>query len=350
MNNVTASQHFLTATLDGLSFTPPQVHPGIEYRQIATGVLQIQPADTDGDTLPHILLSAGIHGNETAPIEILDQIISDIFSGVLPLQARVLVMFGNIDAMRIGKRFCDYDMNRLFNGSHQQQAGSREAARAAELEQLAANFFAQAGKMALRLHHDLHTAIRGSVFEQFAIYPYPDERPHDRQQLGWLADAGIATVLLHSKPAATFSYYTSHHCQAHAFTLELGKARPFGQNELARFESINQALRQLLQHGLRSDIHWQPARSQLFRAKYDLVRSSEDFRLHLADDVENFTQLPDGMILAEDGDKQIFAEGGDERILFPNPKVGLGLRAGIVIEPCQLENELPTAKQGKSCG
>jgi succinylglutamate desuccinylase len=60
-------------------------------------------------------------------------------------------------------------------------------------------------------------------------------------QLAWLRHCGIEAVLLHSKPANTFSYYTSHYHQAHAFTLELGKARPFGQNDLSRFAGIDQA-------------------------------------------------------------------------------------------------------------
>ena len=59
--------------------------------------------------------------------------------------------------------------------------------------------------------------------------------------------------------------------------------------------------------------------------------------LHLADDVENFTALPDGMLIAEDGATRHIARGGKERILFPNPRVSIGLRAGIVIAPASLD-------------
>jgi len=47
-----------------------------------------------------------------------------------------------------------------------------EAMRAAELEQLARSFFSQPGRS--RLHYDLHTAIRGSKIEQFALYPWKE--------------------------------------------------------------------------------------------------------------------------------------------------------------------------------
>jgi succinylglutamate desuccinylase len=69
----------------------------------------------------------------------------------------------------------------------------------------------------------------------------PAAAAYDVAQLAWLRHCGIEAVLLHSKPANTFSYYTSHYHQAHAFTLELGKARPFGQNDLSRFAGIDQA-------------------------------------------------------------------------------------------------------------
>jgi len=284
----------------------------------------------------YILLSCGVHGNETAPIEVIDGILTDLASGKLSLAHHLLVLFGNPAAMRTGARYVDYDLNRLFNGAHRQHADCQEAERAAWLEQQAARFFAQAGQQQLRLHYDLHTAIRGSVYEKFAIYPFLHQRQHNRQQLGWLRHCGIEAVLLHSKPAHTFSYYTSQQLQADAFTLELGKARPFGHNDLSRFSGIDQALRQLLSNTTPPLEPYCDDDYPLFQAKYDLIKHSEDFLLHLADDVKNFTALPDGFVIAEDGQQRYIAIGGNERILFPNPAVKPGLRAGIVVEACSL--------------
>jgi len=56
--------------------------------------------------------------------------------------------------------------------------------RAAELEQLARSFFSLPGRS--RLHYDLHTAIRGSKVEQFALYPWKDGRQHSRHELARL--------------------------------------------------------------------------------------------------------------------------------------------------------------------
>ena len=307
-----------------------QLPSGVQARWLDYGIVELTPATAAADAL---LLSCGVHGNETAPVEVLNAILADIAAGKRALRCRLLVVFGNLDAMRLGKRYLDYDMNRLFNGAHARQPEAREAARAARLEQAAADFFATA--RGRRWHYDLHTAIRGSVFEKFAIYPYLHERPHSRAQLAWLKSCQVETVLLHSQPANTYSYFSSRHCQADAFTLELGKARPFGQNDLSRFSGIEQALRRLLAEPEQQLPDYRDGDLPLFRAKYDIVKHSEAFRLHLADEVENFTALPDGYLIAEDGDQR-YAAGGEERILFPNPTVKPGLRAGIVVAPAQL--------------
>ncbi|AUH50595.1 succinylglutamate desuccinylase [Chromobacterium sp. ATCC 53434] len=322
-------QHALSADDASACWTLPG---GLSARWLAPGCVQIAPPGGEADS---VLLSCGVHGNETAPIEVVDAILGDIDAGRLTPRCRLLVMFANPDAIRAGVRYQHYDMNRLFNGAHAREPQLPEARRAAELETLAAAFFAEAAGR--RLHYDLHTAIRGSAFEKFAIYPYLHQRAHNREQLAWLQQCGIEAVLLHSQPANTFSYHTSRHCEADAFTLELGKARPFGENELPRFAGIDRALRRLLAEP-RAEIA--PLREDglpLFRAKYDLLKHSEAFRLHLADDVQNFTLLADGMLIADDGDVRYVASGGDERILFPNPTVKPGLRAGIVVEPARLD-------------
>ncbi|MFC3533091.1 succinylglutamate desuccinylase [Vogesella facilis] len=337
MNPFAPARDFLDLTLQGLRPAHAQWQtPALQAQWLGHGLLELSPHAANLQQ-EHILLSTGVHGNETAPIEILNSIVSDLLSGALPLACRILVVLGNIPAMQSGKRFVDYDMNRLFDGAHAKQPDASEAHRALELEQAASTFFAVTPAAAPRRHYDLHTAIRGSVFERFAIYPFIHDRAHNREQLAWLLGADVDTVLLHSKPAATYSYYTSERCGADAFTLELGKARPFGQNDLSRFAGIDRALRELLAGRRTTAANPDISAVRLFKAKYDIVKHSGDFVLHLADDVENFTALPHGMTIAEDVQVRYVADGGEERILFPNPKVGIGLRAGIVIEPATLD-------------
>lgn len=321
---------FLAATLAAVKTDFPASCTLTQLRMVwhGRGLLELVPHKLAAHA-DHILISAGIHGNETAPVEVLNTLLSDIIAGRLRLQARLLLVLGHPVALKSGERYIDFDMNRLFAGAHRQYPDAQEALRAAEIERTAAHFFSSTPEGARRLHYDLHTAIRGSVFEKFAIVPFLHDKKQNDEQQAWLGGCGIEALLLHSAPAATFSYYTSHHCQADAFTLELGKARPFGENDLSRFAGIEEGLRRLLA-AAKPTLAPCPL---LFRAKYNLIKHSDAFRLNLDDKVENFTLLPDGMVIAEDGDTRYIAQGGDERILFPNPGVKPGLRAGIVIEP-----------------
>ncbi|MCQ4269618.1 succinylglutamate desuccinylase [Pseudomonas kuykendallii] len=304
---------------------------GVRLHWLTEGVLEVTPPSGKDDGLD-LLLSAGIHGNETAPIELLDRLLQDIASGRLKPRARVLFMYGNPDAMRRGERYLEQDLNRLFNGRHEDSSGF-EALRAAELERLAAAFFSRPGRE--RLHYDLHTAIRGSKIERFALYPFASGREHSRRQLARLSAAGIDAVLLQSKPGITFSAYTYTHLQAEAFTLELGKARPFGHNDGVDLHLLEARLAALIE-GREESADDSLDDLQLFAVAREVIKHSDAFQLHLAADVENFSELPPGYLLAEDiaGSRWLVEEEG-ARIIFPNPKVANGLRAGILIVPTQ---------------
>lgn len=304
---------------------------GVRLHWLANGALEVTPS-VSADSGLDLLLSAGIHGNETAPIELLDRLLQGIASGQLIPQARILFLFGNPEAMRCGERYIEQDINRLFSGRHEQSSGP-EALRANELEHLAAAFFGKPGRA--RLHYDLHTAIRGSKIEQFALYPYAEGRAHSPRELARLRAAGIEAVLLQKKVGITFSSYTYAHLDAEAFTLELGKARPFGQNQQVNLDPLERRLRLIIENS-------EPADSaldglQLFSVAREVIKHSDAFRLHLPADVENFSELPVGYLLAEDiaGTRWLVEEPG-ARIIFPNPKVKNGLRAGILIVPAAI--------------
>ncbi|MEE9100788.1 MULTISPECIES: succinylglutamate desuccinylase [Pseudomonas] len=306
---------------------------GTRLHWLAEGALEITPS-TLRDQGRDLLLSAGIHGNETAPIELLDRLVQRIARGELKPAARILILLGNPEAMRRGERYLEQDINRLFCGRHEEGSGN-EALRASELERLAAAFFARDGRT--RLHYDLHTAIRGSKIEQFALYPWSEGRQHSRDELARLRSAGIDAVLLQSKPGITFSAYTYSHLGAEAFTLELGKARPFGQNQAVNLDRLEGMLQGLIRGDAPEADGEQLDGLKLFAVSREVIKHSDHFRLHLDDAVDNFTELDQGYLLAEDigGTRWIVEEQG-ARIIFPNPRVKNGLRAGILVVPTEL--------------
>lgn len=302
---------------------------GVRLRWLGEGALEVRPPEGSDNGLD-LLLSAGIHGNETAPIELLDELIHQIARGHLKPRARILFLFGNPDAIRRGVRYVEQDVNRLFNGRHALSSG-REALRACELERLATAFFSVMGRT--RLHYDLHTAIRGSKIEQFALYPFHPDRTHSRAELARLQAAGMQAVLLQNRSSITFSAFTYEQLGAEAFTLELGKARPFGQNAEVDLSRLHVRLQHIIE-GTEPAADEALTQMAVFSVAREVIKRSDAFRLYLRDDVENFSELEEGYLLAEDSDGRRFVvEEQGARIIFPNPRVANGLRAGIVIVP-----------------
>ncbi len=87
---------------------------GIEARWLGEGILQLLP------TAPWrqaTILSAGVHGNETAPIELQLQLTHDLSQGRQPLTQALLIVFGNLPAIRAARRYLHNDLNRLFGGA-----------------------------------------------------------------------------------------------------------------------------------------------------------------------------------------------------------------------------------------
>ncbi|MGO4742206.1 succinylglutamate desuccinylase [Serratia quinivorans] len=295
----------------------------LRWRWLGEGLLEITPRQGYRQA---VVLSAGIHGNETAPIELLDQLVNDLLSGVRPLAVRLLVLLGNPPAMRANKRYLHSDMNRMFGGRYRDFNPSGETARAQQLEQVIATFFD--GEQAARFHYDLHTAIRDSRLPRFGILPF-QTRPYSADMLALLDAADLDALVIHSAPGGTFSNFTSEHAGAASCTLELGKARPFGNNDLQQFAAINRALQtavsgEALPRRVADAL-------RVFCVERSLIKRSEDFRLHLSDDTANFTELKQGTLLCEQPGEEYRVQHASEWILFPNPSVALGLRAGMVL-------------------
>lgn len=297
--------------------------PQLRWRWQGEGLLELTPRQGYRQAM---VVSAGVHGNETAPIELLDRLVADLLAGRLPLTVRLLVVLGNPAAMRAGKRYLHSDMNRMFGGRYRNFAASGETVRAQLLERALAAFFD--GEQALRFHYDLHTAIRESHLPRFGILPF-QKRPYSEAMLQLLDAADLDALVVHSAPGGTFTHFSSEHLHAASCTLELGKARPFGNNDLRQFVAIDRALRAAVSEGAL------PVRAgdeiRVFRVLHSLIKHSEDFKLHLDDDTANFTELKPGMLLCEQPQEHYRVGQEGAWILFPNPNVALGLRAGMLL-------------------
>jgi succinylglutamate desuccinylase len=62
-----------------------------------------------------------------------------------------------------------------------------------------------------------------------------------------------------------------------------------------------------------------------------ITKRSDAFELLVAADVANFTAFEQGTLLARDGEYRYVVRHAEERIVFPNPTVKPGLRAGLLV-------------------
>lgn len=297
---------------------------GGRLQRLATGVLCVHPAQGSG---PHTILSAGVHGNETAPIEILNDIVQSLLSGVLVATCPTLLILGNPPAMVADQRFVTYNMNRLFSGAHQHPdyKACDETERAAQLEQFCLAFSETADQL---VHYDLHTAIRPSHREKFALYPWVPDRTIPDDQCRFLLDADVDTLLLQHTGATTFSAFTAVELGGESLTIELGKVRPFGENNPEDFRGIDRALRRHLRGEPAPATDRQLTR---FEVVHEILHTGQDFHFHVSDDTPNFTEYRPGTIMWGDRTTDYKVGNRPEAIVFPNPKVPKGHRVGLMV-------------------
>ncbi|RUO26068.1 succinylglutamate desuccinylase [Aliidiomarina minuta] len=332
---VLSEQNFLTFTREhewGVDIDQTEcLADGTQVEIWDSGVIVFTPANPGPLDL---ILSCAVHGDETAPIEICDELIEQLRQGYLQSGNRVMFLIANPAAINIGKRFVDENMNRLFSGAHSEGEGlvNKERVRAQKLEQYVARFYEQApaGKRQ-RLHYDMHTAIRDSQHEKFAVYPFTHGAPYKKHQLQLLGAMGVNTVLLHEGPTTTFSYFSVRNFAADAFTLELGKVRPFGHNDMHKFAAVKEVLQKLICNQELKLGNFEPSDFHIYQVLRSINRTQQDFELNFPDDVANFTEFAVGYELARDGDKTYPVQTQGESIIFPNAKVALGQRALITV-------------------
>lgn len=297
------------------------------YHLRAPGILELTPNTASQDARACIF-SAAIHGNETAPVELVGEWLSGLEAGSISLGAPVLVILGNLPALKAQQRFLTTNLNRLF--SRELTATGEEPDRAKELMAAVDSFYARHAGLP-KLHYDLHTAIRDSRYPRFVVEPFA-ESSTDAEQWGWLAAADMQAVLHQHQHSWTFSHYSKHYHAAQAFTFELGRVAPFGHNDMASLKPM-QALLKALSEGC-SPPSQPAAQMQFFQVQYELIRHSDDFTLCFAEDTANFSRFEPGTLLAQDGKAGEFRVGDTPlHVVFPNAQVEVGARAALLVAP-----------------
>lgn len=308
------------------------VASGTRLKLHQRGVLEVIPAVLDDDT-KHIVISCGIHGDETAPMELMDKILADIETGFQPIKERLLLIVAHPEATNAHTRFIEANLNRLFDAKAHEP--SKELAIADMLKERVTEFFAGTQE-SQRWHFDLHSAIRDSRFYTFAVSPKTRHPVRSKALMDFVQNAHMEAILFSNAPSSTFSWYTGETFSAQALTIELGRVAKFGDNNHSKLVAFDLALRDLIAN---SESEHLPRKPLMYRVSRTIVRIHEDFDFLFDDDIANFTSFKHGEVFGHDGDKPLMAKNEGEAIVFPNRNVEIGQRAALMICPVQVRYE-----------
>ena len=297
---------------------------GFTVEMPAKGILSVKSAGARAGA--SVLVSVGVHGDETGPIELLAHVLDALSCAPGELAVNLMVCVGNVDAIAAGKRFIDADLNRMFRPVRGSLADTAEAARADVMIAATDAFFKDAGPQ--RWHLDLHTAIRPSVYPTFAIVPDLIADQGKRALVVWLGQAAIEAIIMNPQSAGTYSYYSAEFHNAAGSTVELGRVGTLGQNDLSQFADVGQALADLLRGAAPGGAKAEP---HVFKVAQQIMKLSDDFRMAFDRSTQNFTAMRQGDVIATDGATVYTVQHAEELVVFPNPDVRVGLRAGLMV-------------------
>lgn len=299
---------------------------GFTVAEPADGILTICKGTAGAGGRPAVLLSVGVHGDETGPIELTAYLLDALARVPEQLAVDLMLCVGNIAAIRANKRFIDADLNRMFRPERGSLAGTAESSRADEMIAATVGFFADAGPQ--RWHLDLHTAIRPSYYPTFAIVPELIEAGAKATLNAWLGEAGIGAIIQNTASAGTYSYYSAEHHGAAGTTVELGRIGELGRNDLTQFAAASAALDRLLRGQPPQPAAVAP---HIFKVAQNITKLSDSFTMAFGKETQNFTPLARGAEIARDGATVYTVQHEQEFVVFPNPDVRIGLRAGMMV-------------------
>lgn len=335
MTNNLFRQSFLLDSLDLSQEMPASEMAGvggIVLKLHQRGVLEVIPP-TLSDESKHIIVSCGIHGDETAPMEIVDKVVTDIINGFQEVKHRLLFINAHPEATNAHTRFIEMNLNRLFDDKDYEP--SKELNIAKNLKTLVSEFY-QDTDQSSRWHLDLHCAIRLSKHYSFAVSPKVRHPVRSQALMDFVSSSQLDAVMFSNAPSSTFSWFSAENFGAQALTVELGRVARIGENDLSKLVGFDLALRHLLDD---SEPEHLPKEPVMYRVSRTIVRLNEDFDFMFSDDVANFTSFKHGEVFGHDGDKPLMAKNEGEAIVFPNRNVAVGQRAALMVCPVKTRYE-----------
>lgn len=256
-----------------------------------------------------MILSAGIHGNETKGLEVIDRLLQLILKGKAKPNQPILMIMGNPPAILQQTRELAKNLNRMFKPHSSFECyEQKRALLLMDIVKRFNNVFSGADIV----HWDLHSTIRENLIDKFIL----------TQSLfnDWpLLKMGVGAVLKQTSSAATFSAFSAS-LGIKSATLELGQSKPFGQNDVANEVSV---ISQFLVDEIK-DYKSPP----IYKVVGEIIKKSKSFEFNSQANLLNFATNVDCWLYQQNNQKI----SSSNAILFANQDIAIGERAGLLAQ------------------
>nr|WP_269808827.1 succinylglutamate desuccinylase [Enterovibrio nigricans] len=245
---------------------------GISITHKDIGVLEVAPANAQHS----VVISSGIHGDETAPIELVDDLVSNILNEEVVPTERVLFIIAHPDAVHAHTRFIEENLNRLFSTKNAER--NEECIIANRLQGHVSDFFNANDLNATKWHFDLHSAIRESKHYMFGVVPASTSATDIRPLVAFIQSAQMDALLLSRTPSSTFSWWTAENFEALAATFEMGRVARLFENDMTEFYPLKSALVALITKKPASTVN-DGRPFSIYKVTRTLTKTDANFRL-----------------------------------------------------------------------
>ncbi|MDP2103963.1 MAG: succinylglutamate desuccinylase/aspartoacylase family protein [Candidatus Gracilibacteria bacterium] len=263
---------------------------------------------TSNNPGPRVAIFGGIHGNEICGIKTLDFLRDNI----RPTRGTLILCYGNVEAIKQGKREVDYNLNRLFLAPEQYtdtMKSSYEYTRAQELIEVL-----DTCDYLLDIHSSPTDGSPPFIICEDDAKDIAEYLPFD------IRSYGFSTV----EPGGTEGYmYTKG-------KIGIGVECGNHNDPAAILKARETALSFLGSLGMVTDVSMKKYPQKVYRANYTYRTQTDDFKI--ARKFEDFETVKQGDILGYDSGKPILSEM-DGNILFARDRKKRGVEGFVMIAP-----------------
>ena len=287
-----------------------------------------------------IIISAGIHGDETGPVELVQKLFDSLLNKLV-INCPLMIILGNLEAIRQGKRQIETNLNRCFDADELKLNSSLEHKRALKIIHAIDNFKKEldAEDISIKMLLDLHSYVYPDYFceyqsdkTQFAICV--KEQPYSLDHKKILSACDLGKVITDIDMKGTLvSFIVNKYPHITSMVFELGHAHKLGDNNPLDLENISNYI--YAQISEKYNQNRQISSQQIEKYKFcpPVIKNNETFELNNDICLKNFTKYKKGTVLAYENGEAIYQVPSDNHtVLFPWPTRSVGAAGTYILE------------------